>query len=258
MLKAFLFCILFVTPSFALAADFSSLRKTGQAQLVEVINPYTLVLSNGQIIRLAGIHYTDYTPQAPGPFALTAHKILKDLLSDGKTIEIYQTRNKDLGRMNRMGHQIAHLYVKDKDLWVQGALLSLGLGMVYTTPRNPDMAAQMLAIEKAARDKQEGIWAEAHVLNAENTPDHMGQFVVVEDVIQAVSMKKNRVYLNFGGNWRTDFTVSIAPEYRRNFTRAQIDPLQWGEKRVRVRGWLEEYNGPLIEISHPEAIEILE
>ena len=27
--------------------------------------------------------------------------------------------------------------------------------------------------------------------------------------------------------------------------------------RVRVRGWLKSFNGPMIEVTHPEQIEIL-
>jgi len=26
---------------------------------------------------------------------------------------------------------------------------------------------------------------------------------------------------------------------------------------VRVRGWLKEYNGPMVELSHPEQLEVL-
>jgi len=29
-------------------------------------------------------------------------------------------------------------------------------------------------------------------------------------------------------------------------------------KTIRVRGWIKKFNGPLIEASHPEQIEILE
>ena len=37
-----------------------------------------------------------------------------------------------------------------------------------------------------------------------------------------------------------------------------IDPLSYGGRRVRVRGWIKSYNGPMIEPSHPEQIEVLE
>jgi len=41
------------------------------------------------------------------------------------------------------------------------------------------------------------------------------------------------------------------------FDRAGIDPTSWKGRRVRVRGWLRKYNGPMIDASHPEQIEVL-
>ena len=29
-------------------------------------------------------------------------------------------------------------------------------------------------------------------------------------------------------------------------------------KRIRVRGWLRSYNGPVIDVTHPEQIELLD
>jgi len=65
------------------------------------------------------------------------------------------------------------------------------------------------------------------------------------------------VYLNFGKNWRDDFTVSIAPENKRVFSKQSINPLEWNGKILRVRGWVEDYNGAYIEIDHPQAVEVL-
>ncbi len=244
-------------PVSSFAADFSALKKIDSAEVIEVITPQTIMLRNGQIIHLAGIRFPDYTPQVAGSFAVTAIKILKDMLG-GQSVEVYQTKNKDWGRSNRMGHDLAHLYIPEKGLWVQGALLSLGLAQVETAQRNPEMAAQMLEIEKAAREEKTGIWEEAKILSPEETPGHLNSFQIVEGKIESAAIKKNRYYLNFGGNWRDDFTVSIAPENKSVFSKQGINPLDWNGKRVRVRGWVQSYNGPYIDVTHPEAIEILQ
>ncbi|HOO81810.1 MAG TPA: thermonuclease family protein [Alphaproteobacteria bacterium] len=241
------------------ASDFSALRKTGEAQVLEVISPLTVKLSNGDIVRLPGLHFPDYdyTAERTGPFALTAMKVLQDML-EGKKVEIYQTPKKDWGRTNRMGHALAHLVRSDSGLWAQGMLIRLGLAQVKTSQRNPEMAAQLYALEAEARHEKIGIWENDDViLSPEDALKHLNSFQIVEGVIQSAAMKKNRVYLNFGGNWRNDFTVSIAPEDRRIFSKAEINPLDWNGAHVRVRGWVEEYNGAYIEIDHPEALEIL-
>ena len=44
----------------------------------------------------------------------------------------------------------------------------------------------------------------------------------------------------------------------RTFRRAGVDPTSLEGRRVRVRGWLQSLNGPMIEVTHPEQIEVLE
>ena len=69
---------------------------------------------------------------------------------------------------------------------------------------------------------------------------------------------KRRGYLNLGVDWRTDFTISIASRDVRRF-RAMGRRLEGYEGKLgRVRGWLKSYNGPLIDATHPEQIEVLE
>jgi hypothetical protein len=42
------------------------------------------------------------------------------------------------------------------------------------------------------------------------------------------------------------------------FAAAGIEPKKLENRRVRVRGWVEERNGPRIEATRPEQIEIAE
>jgi hypothetical protein len=44
----------------------------------------------------------------------------------------------------------------------------------------------------------------------------------------------------------------------RNFRRAKLDPRELAGKEIRVRGWLELFNGPNVQIAVPAAIEPLE
>lgn len=236
--------------------DFQALKHAGQASVSEVIDPLTVLLDDGRIIRLAGID----VPNAGGSeFDVLARDILRDLLG-GRRVTLHQTRKKDTGRINRMGHHIAHITRSSDEVWAQGVLLSLGLARVKTTKRTPEMAAQMLALEATARAGGVGLWVDQAymILSADEMGDPAGQFVIAEGQIKSVSLKKNRIYMNFGGNWRSDFTVSIAPEDKRAFSKAQANPMSWGGQNVRVRGILKSINGPYIEIDHPEAIELLE
>ncbi len=245
-------------PSFP-AGNYAELAETGMAQVESVIDPQTVRLADGTIVRLTGIEFPDFNPDNPGEFSLLALEVLKDMLT-GKNVVLHQSKNKDEGRVNRMGQILAQIERRDDHAWVQGSLLSLGLGRVQTTRTNSGMAQQMYDLEDEARKAKAGIWdgGAYKVLTPEETKDRIGSFQIAEGRIVSATMKQNRVYLNFGQDWRSDFTVSIAPEDKRVFSKAGIDPLQWNNKTIRVRGWLENYNGPLIQIDHPEQIEIPE
>ena len=50
----------------------------------------------------------------------------------------------------------------------------------------------------------------------------------------------------------------ISAEDEPVFLAAGLDPVALESYRIRVRGWVEDENGPMIRIDHPERIEILE
>lgn len=64
-----------------------------------------------------------------------------------------------------------------------------------------------------------------------------------------------RVYLNFARDWKSDFTVAVARKDVSAFRAGGVDLKALAGKRVRVRGWAR--NGPMIEATHPEQIEVL-
>jgi len=67
-----------------------------------------------------------------------------------------------------------------------------------------------------------------------------------------VGESSSRLYLNFAGDWRGDFTISIARKDAAAFATAGLDPPTLAGKRLRVRGWLAWRNGPMIEATHPD------
>ena len=52
--------------------------------------------------------------------------------------------------------------------------------------------------------------------------------------------------------------MTIPKRSERMFAAAGIEPKRLENRRVRVRGWVEERNGPRIEATRPEQIEIAE
>ncbi len=218
----------------------------------------TLQLESGEILRLSGIEIPDYKPSSPGEHSLLTMKILNDMLR-GKQVNIHQTPNKKLGRKNRMNHLLAHIERKDDKLWVQGTLLSLGLARVRTRQYTPHLAKEMYAIENKARLEKAAIWAiEKYFIKAPTDLDgSIDQVHIIQGRVESVAQNNGNIYINFGKNWRTDFTAMIRSEHKKIFYKAGLDPMNWGGEILQLRGWLDSYNGPMLTLSHPEAVQVI-
>ena len=226
--------------------------------MVEIVDGDTLVLAGGRQVRLVGIQAPKLPLGRPGfkawPLAAEAKAALAELTLGREVTLAYGGR-----RIDRHGRALAHL-IEGSGTWVQGELLARGMARVYSFADNRALVPEMLARERAARAARRGIWRWRFyaVRGAEEAAQHLGGFELVEGRVIEVAVVRKRVYLNFGVDWRSDFTITIAPRTRRLFEAEGIDPSAYEGRMVRVRGWVKSYNGPLIEATHPEQIEVLE
>ena len=232
-----------------------------EATVKAVVDGDTVVLEipvmEATQVRLVGIQ----APKLPlgrknfptWPLAAQSKRALEGLAL-GKTLRLsFGGAEKD-----RHGRLLAHLHRAD-GVWVQGEMLKKGLARVYSFPDNRAMVADMLALEKEARKAKRGIWGLRYY--AVRTPvglsSWIGTFQLVRGRVKKAARIKGRVYLNFGPDWRTDFTVTLNAKARRLFRKAGVEPLSLEGREVRVRGWLKKFNGPMIEATHPEQVEVL-
>ena len=192
------------------------------------------------------------------PYAKEAKDALSALISNRHVELLYGKTKRD-----RYERAIAQVYSLNpdgqKDLWIQAEMLRLGLARVYSwRGDNADIIA-LYALEEEARQNQRGIWSDDFYAIRSPDPDPLAQYVdsvqIVEGIIISTADVRGRIYLNFGANYKTDFTVAIARKHVRAFD--AIDPLSLAGARVRVRGWIELFNGPMIWIDHPDRLEIL-
>ena len=238
--------------------DFAELRLINTVQVAQVIDPLRLRLADGNIVQLVPLDIPDLDPADPGEITARALPFMKELL-EGKQVRLYQTKNAEKGRTNRMGYMLAHLERRDDGAWVQGALLVNGLARIRPSAENTEMAAQMLALQLEAQQARRGLWADTRY--APHTPETasliIGGYGVIEGKVHANAMANNTVYLNFGPDWRTDFSIGIPPDVRRTMAKAGLNPLAFSGKTIRVQGWVEDYNGPYIKLAHPAWIEVL-
>jgi micrococcal nuclease len=149
-------------------------------------------------------------------------------------------------------------------LWVQGALLRDGMALAAPDIASGSCAALLLAAEETARNARTGGWYDGRfdVLSVEDLMREAGRragtFQIFEGRVVTAAVVRGRAYLNFGDDYRRDVTVTVAPEDMRLFRRQRVDPRNLVGARLRVRGWVELFNGPNIPIATPGALEILE
>lgn len=240
------------------APDFADTVMTGEAQVEAVIDPLHVRLQDGRIIQLAGVEIPDLTPYDTGDIGAAALDSLRSLL-ERKWVKVYQSRDARNARTNRMGYHLAHLVEKSGEVWVQGLLLANGMARVRPSSVNTELAVPMLALEQEAREGARGLWSDPAY--AVLTPDTAAQgangWAVVEGEVRAAAMAGNTLYLNFGPDWRNDFTIGLPAAQRRAFSKLNTDPMQFAHRTVRVHGWLESRNGPYIELIDPVWLEVL-
>ncbi|MEM7618594.1 MAG: thermonuclease family protein [Pseudomonadota bacterium] len=233
------------------------IKHTKTVRIDKIIDPLTIILKDETVIRLASI---DIPNDKNSDWNIQALAYLNEMLPERTEVMLYQTRNAKSGRVNRMNHQLAHLIIKDKNIWVQGSLLNEGFARIYTAPNQDELLDDMRAAENKAIDEQKNIWGKATpfaIKTPENLDDLIGEFVVVEGTVQKVANIKNNAYLNFGKDWKTDFTVMLTSDNRRELSKNGLNAQMLAHKPVRIRGWLREYNGPLIELEDISHLQIL-
>ena len=103
--------------------------------------------------------------------------------------------------------------------WLQAELLGLGLARVSLAPDRTECASELLAVEARARQSEKGLWASSRLCDplAQDVQHDVGTFQIVEGKVLNATMKNGRAYLNFGTDWRTDFTVTVDPDDMANF-----------------------------------------
>lgn len=230
----------------------------------EVHDTQDVILEGGQELDL-GVR----TVGLDGP---RTKRALETLLED-RAITIYRSRGRAHTYQDRYGRMRGHAVVRvaTTTIWLQGFLVSQGLARVAIEGVAGACTSRLLEIEEEARQHRRGYWSSNvfQVFDANETTSisaQLGRFTIVEGRIRRISKIGDRIYLNMGKSWRDDFTVRV-PAWLANddlesgtltlrTTVANVSPASLTRgSLIRVRGWIEQRGGPLIEVDQPEQIE---
>lgn len=230
-----------------------------------VLDGDTLYLDDGLKVRLSAMQAPKLPLGRKGfkawPMGEEAKAALTALTQKRRVQLYYGGKSRD-----RYGRALAQVYTLnasgERDLWVQEEMVRFGLARVYTWPDTWQDAERLYSAERKARDSKRGIWGNPYYAVRSPEPNMLAQdvdsFQLVEGIITSAADVRGTVYLNFGADYKTDFTIVIAKKNRRNLERAGLDPMSLEGAKVRIRGWVELQNGPMIWLDDPNRLEILD
>src|SRR5262245_26631736 len=237
----------------------------GTGKVRAISDGRSFILEDGREIRLAAIE----VPLAPaagesGPRAeagLAARAALESMLASQSVVELRQ----NAAGADRYGRTLAMVYVMHDGARqsVAHEMLTRGIARVSAHVGDRPCAEELLAQERGARRAKLGLWSEPYyvIVAAESGAQlaaERGRFTVAEGNVLSVRESAGTIYMNFGRRWSQALTVTISKRDERVFAAAGVEPKKLENRRVRVRGWVEERNGPGHEVTHPEQIEIAE
>jgi hypothetical protein len=183
------------------------------------------------------------------------------MLASQSVVELRQ----DAAGADRYGRTLAMVYVLRDGARqsVAHEMLARGFARVAAHVGDRPCAEELLAQERGARRAKLGLWSEPYyvIVSAESGAQltaERGRFTVAEGNVVSVRESAGTIYMNFGRRWSQALTVTISKRNERVFAAAGVEPKTLEYRRVRVRGWVEERNGPRIEATRPEQIEIAE
>ena len=173
---------------------------------------------DGAVIRLSGV----LDPEAAGlPVSAAqqkaSRKALEDLLKPGSLTAA------ETGK-DRYGRILAHLFANA----VPVAQALVRGGYLRASPDAPSApcASLLLKAEEEARSSGAAFWGAGlyKVLAPDELRGRLGTFQIVEGTIASAAQIRGRMYVNFGADYRKDFTVTVASAEMRAFRRAKLDP----------------------------------
>ncbi len=228
-------------------------------KVVEVIDGDTIKLSNGRLLRYIGLDTPEvrikdkggdfeYQPQ---PFSLEAKEFNRKLV-EGKDLRI----EFDIEKVDRYGRLLGYCFADN--VFVNARLIEQGYAVLYTYPPNVKYVDLLVTAQKKAQRTKRGLWGSFATIDHTQADKYINQIRSIQGRVVGTYKSAKCVFLNFGQDYRSDFTIVIFNNALGAFNEEGIDPESFYEgKEIRVTGKIREYNGPEIIVNSPYEIEVL-
>ncbi|MEL7488750.1 MAG: thermonuclease family protein, partial [Pseudomonadota bacterium] len=166
---------------------------------------------------------------------------------------------RDVRERDRWGRRIVVARSSAADFTLQDALVERGFARVVPETNESARLRRLLASEQMARAARRGLWRRKRfaVFRADRAEGAVGAFHIIEGAPVAFAERRSRAYLNFGADFRRDFTATLPTRALKRWREQGIDPAAWIGVPVRIRGFVQWINGPSIALKHSMQVETL-
>ena len=224
------------------------------ARIVRTEQNGVLVMSDGRAVHLEGIRIPNGRgDRAPVTFQVQALTLLSRLANDhALTLTAIDPKEDRYDRIRAQAFSGAD--------WIQVALLKHGLARASIAPDRIECAAVLYDAEGQARAAHAGLWSlpAYAVRTPQNVAGDVGTFQLVEGKVTGADVLNGVMTLSFGIGLKGEFHVTISNDDMANFRMIGVNPKGYSGKTVRVRGIVQNDNGPMIEIANPMQIELVQ
>lgn len=221
------------------------------ARIAAVESSAVVALDDGRRVRLSGL----LTPVDSGSESKELRELAKACaatVASGVEVEVAPA----VPPWDRHGRLVADLRIVPGGDLLQSRLVAAGCARVAGTGLDAVTLARLLGDESAARRDGRGVWTDPSVavVPAHRAASRTGRFTLVSGVVRRAERHGASLYLDFGDDWRSDFTVRLGGTAARA---AAGEAAAWVGVRVRVRGVVFWNNGPMVEADEPGVVERL-
>ena len=216
---------------------------------LRIIDGDTIEIPGGERVRLLGID----TPEKGDLLSNMAATRLKELTTPGP-VEFKLCDERD-----RYGRLLATVSVDGSD--VNRILLREGLALpMLIPPCGRTVAKEILIAAAEGAMSGKGIYTrgENRIISHADSHEHIGEYVMVKGRILELYKGRKAWHLNFGQDYKTDFTAVLFRDGQSRFSDLGIDPAVLVGSEVLVIGKVKRYNGPEIIVHGPDQIIPLE
>ncbi|MBI1216580.1 MAG: hypothetical protein GC185_12280 [Alphaproteobacteria bacterium] len=218
--------------------------------VVDVPRENLIKIDNGAVYHLENVRIpVNYFP-------VVIEYLKKELV--GKKVGIYADENDYAKQFDDGAHKLGHVLTID-GTWVQADLVSQGLAWVDSSIDSRDLVEPLYKYEDAARKKKLGLWTDPQYMmkDSQTIQNTYGSFQVFQGTVRSVAVSKDYIFINFGDNYKKDFSIVMKRDVCRlfNIMNHNLDPRIWQNRIIRIRGWVERHNGPMIRLNYPEQVE---